>query len=396
MSDTRFVLIVFVIAMLGPFASDSYLPSLPQMTEYFGTTANMMQFSITAYFLGLSVLQLFWGPLSDKMGRKHALQLGCITALFGCAICIFAPSPTVLLIGRFIQGAGGAANASLFRAIMRDRFSGKRLAEMSSYVGVFFAVVPSIAPMVGGFVQSAFSWQANFVLLFLLTLFVLFFITKFFEESNKALNQRALHLDQFIQNYKTLLTHKPFLGYIAASCAGFSGIIAYYIVSPFLLQTELGLTPFEYGMSAIFITGGLMMGQLLNTFLINRLGIHKMLLISFSLMLTSGIVMLTLSMMGIFNVAAICVPTLIFIMGSGLAFSNASAGAFQSFGHIAGAAGAMFGCLQIMGTTVVSFVVSMFHDTDGSVLAYTYITLAILGYTGYTLLVQPHKNRIEY
>lgn len=388
----KFVFMVLVIALMGPFASDSYLPSLPQMTEYFGSTETLMQFSVTVYFLGFSLPQLFWGPLSDKMGRRHTLQLGYCLALVGFVVSGFATSAWMLIAGRFIQGAGIAANGALFRPILRDRFSGRRLAQVGSYVGLFFAMVPSIAPIVGGAIQSAFFWQANFIFLFVLTVLVLLFVTYIFPETNASLNPKALHREHFIKNYKTLITNKSFMGYMIASSAAFSGIIAYYTVSPFLFQNLLGLTPFQYGLTAIAITAGLMIGHLINSVLVTKLGIHKIMMASFAVMFCSGVSLMTLEMMGIFTITSVLVPTIFFIMGSGLTFANATAGAFQPFGHMAGAAGAMFGSLQVLGTTIVSFLVALQHDTNGMILAVTFMLLGIVGWLGYTLLVTPEEN----
>ena len=134
------------------------------------------------------------------------------------------------------------------------------------------------------------------------------------------------------------------MGYIIASSAAFSGIIAYYTVSPFLFQDLLGLTPFQYSLTALGLTAGLMTGILSLNDLVPRLGIHKILIASFILMIASGLSLVAMELMGIFTLASVLIPTIFFIVGSGLTFANATAGAFQPFGHIAGSAGALFGC----------------------------------------------------
>lgn len=387
MSDIKYIFLVLVIAILGPFASDSYLPSLPQMTEYFQTTETVMQLTVTVFFLGLASFQLLWGPFSDKLGRRKALLLGGLTALVGCVVAMFAWSPTMLNIGRFIQGAGGAANATLCRSVLRDRFSGPRLAQAGGIVGIFFALVPSVAPIVGGFIQEAFDWRANFIFLFFFTLTIVWIIWQFFPESNNNLNHRALHWDQFMGNYKTLLTDKSFLGYTLASSAGFSGLIAYYTISPFLLQNVLLLTPSEYGYSAIVITLGFMAGHLTNAMLVKKLGMNRMLELGFFTMLVGGVLMTIYALMGIVTLTAILAPTLIFIYGSSFTFSNGAAGAIQRFGHIAGSAGAMFGFLQILGTTIISFLISFSSDETGLTLGITFTLMALFAFGLYNVLV---------
>lgn len=388
MSDLKYILIALIISILGPFASDSYLPSLPQMTEYFNTSENVIQFSITAYFLGLACFQLLWGPFSDKLGRKKALQCGGVIALIGCGIAGLAISPLMLNIGRFIQGAGGAASASLSRSILRDRFTGTRLAQVAGISGIFFALVPSIAPLIGGVIQEFFFWRVNFLFLFVLTASILLFINNQYHESNINLNRRALHWDQIRENYKALLMDKPFLGFMISSTCGFAGIVSYYMVSPFLLQDVLGLTPVEYGLTALTLTIGLMTGHITNTLLVHKVGIKRFIKLGFSFMFLGGVLLISFEMAGILTLYSILIPTLFFVIGAAINFSNCSAGAFQPFGHIAGSAAAMYGFLQVLGTTLISFVVSLADDTTGVPLGITYLLLALLGYSAYIQLVE--------
>src|SRR5438034_978775 len=119
MSDLRILVVVLVMAMLGPFAADSYLPSLPDMTKYFFTTDSVMKLTITLYLLGFSVSQLIYGPYSDRFGRRNVILVGMVIAVLGSIFCFLASSITLLIMGRFVQGAGIGVCNSVFRAVMR-------------------------------------------------------------------------------------------------------------------------------------------------------------------------------------------------------------------------------------------------------------------------------------
>lgn len=380
MSDFKFIISVLIVVMLGPFASDSYLPSLPQMTEYFGTNETLIQLSVTLYFMGMGTFQLLWGPLSDKVGRKKALILGGFTALIGCGIAGFASSPWMLNFGRFVQGAGGAANASLGRSTLRDRFNGPRLSQAIGMMGLFFALIPSIAPLVGGLIQQGFGWRANFIFLFLLTLFIILYTWRVLPETHFERNHRALDWDQFIGNYKQLLSDREFWGYTIGSSMAFSGLIAYYTVSPFLLQTVLGMSPAAYGLAALAITGGLMGGHFTNAMMVKRMGIDIMLKFGYSVMLFAGLLFLGWELFYGISIPSVIIATLFYVFGACFAFVNGSVGAIQRFGHIAGSAAAMYGFLQIMGTTIVSLAVAWASDTQGYALSMTYILTSLVAF----------------
>lgn len=393
MSDRFFFFLLLILVSLGPFAADSYLASLPAMGEAFQASENLMQLTLSIYFLGFSFPQLIYGPLADKIGRKKTLLIGFSITLVGSFFVAFAPTIYWLLFGRFLQGTGVAAQGALFRTILRDKYQGSRLSQISSYLGMIFSFLPAIAPLVGGIVQQYLGWEANMYLFIILTSIVIFTTYKYFPETAPSLNHRALHLEEFKRNYITLLSHKPFLGYAIASGSAFGGIIAYFTISPYLLQVDLGLTPMQYGMTSITIALGLLAGHFINARLVMGRGVKKMVQWGFRFMLGSGLLLWILYHLTPLSLFTLLPCVFLYLIGAGMVFGNSTAGAFHPFPKIAGAAGALFGTLQILITAAVSAFVAL--ETGKSqewLIAVTFLMLGLIAYTSYFFLIRNEEK----
>lgn len=393
-TSTQIVLLVLAIAVLGPFAADSFLPSLPAMVQVFGSTKGVLQLTIALYLLGLGTSQLLYGPLSDGFGRRRIILLGLSIAVLAGVFSLFIDSVALLLCVRFMQGAGIGACVALYRAIMRDEFSGDRLAEVISFSSIFFAITPLFAPIVGGYVQTSFGWRGNFVLIASLTVCIWLLVWFYLPETNKKLNPSAIKIKTLLNNYALLLTNKIFMGYSCCMAIAFSGFIAYCSLSPFLFQNVLGLSPKAYGWMSAYIFVGSVIGRFLNGWLIAKLGMQRMMQIGMGIMMISGLVMYVIGLFHVLNVAVVMIPTLFFVLGCSFIYANAMAGAFTPFAAIAGTAGALLGCIQMVGSFIVSLLVTRLHTDNQLSLALIYIFLSVLCFaTFYYFIVQSGEEQ---
>ena len=152
-----------VLISLVALSIDAMLPALPEIGRDLGTTdPNQPQLVLTALFVGLSVGQLFYGPLSDSIGRKPAVYLGLAIFIVGCVLSIFATSFEAMLAGRVLQGLGAAGPRVVTVALVRDLFEGRAMARTMSFVMMVFIMVPAAAPAIGQVIQSFFDWRAIF------------------------------------------------------------------------------------------------------------------------------------------------------------------------------------------------------------------------------------------
>lgn len=180
------------------------------------------------------------------------------------------------------------------------------------------------------------------------------------------------------------------MGYALATACAFSGLISYYMVSPYFFQEVLGLTPFQYGLTSFIVTLGLLSGHYLNTKLVSKRGIENMIKAGFWFMLLGGIALLITEFLMPLNLSLILLSTLLFLIGAGLVFGNSTAGAFHPFPHIAGSAGALFGTLQVLGTAITSYLVALASENT-YILGITFTLLALVAFAGNALLIEKRQ-----
>ena len=242
--DVRVLGIAVFIAVVCSFGIDMHLPSLPSMVTAFHSTTGMLQSSITIYLLGMLIAQLVYGPLSDKLGRRNVFLLGLGVAIIGSIICSVAATIDVFLAGRLVQGLGAAVGMSLGRSVVVDIMSGPKMVRYGSYISVFITIGTMIAPMIGGYLQHWFGWQANFIVLTLL--FVACFIITFtaLPETLTTQNPLAFHPKHLLNNYWTMLKNPTFLGFTLCSGLGMATVMVYTAVSPFLFQIQYHFNTF--------------------------------------------------------------------------------------------------------------------------------------------------------
>ena len=159
--------IIGLFSCLAQFAIDIYTPSVPAIALQFHVSLNAVQWSISIYAVGLCLSMLVYGPLSDIIGRRKPLLLGLFLMMVGSLICALSKNIETLIVGRLVQGLGAGAIAVLWRAMMRDLFSGDELAKYSSYLVPVIVGIMAVAPLLGGYFQHYISWRASFVFLLL-------------------------------------------------------------------------------------------------------------------------------------------------------------------------------------------------------------------------------------
>ena len=155
-SNTLLFLIVILVGFFSGIASDIYIPSLPAIANDLKTNIEDVQWTLAIFMLGLSISQLIYGPISEGIGRKYPLIIGLFIVITGSFICFYASSIQNLIFGRFIQGLGAGAGASLWRSIFRDSFEGAQLAKYGGYLSILVAFIVPAAPTLGGYLQTYF------------------------------------------------------------------------------------------------------------------------------------------------------------------------------------------------------------------------------------------------
>ena len=389
-----FFLTVLILSSIGLVATDVYLPSLPFIEVDLSTTKNIAQLSLTFYLVSFSLSQLFYGPLSDKIGRRKVAFGSLTISLFGTLVCIFASSIYLLILGRLIQGLGLGAGSTLARSIRRDVHSGNDLSHFGSYIIIGTSILFALAPAIGGYIQEYIGWRFNFLFLLVFTLFGLICVWFWLPETNKNPNPLALKFKSMAHHYFVLLKSPVFMGYSLCSGLAFGGFAAYLVSTPFLFENIIGLSSIEYGRLGLFIAIGLGCGGIFNKLSIGSQGRNKMLVIGISVMFFSGLLMLLLALFLSLHVLWVMIPMLTYAFGAGITFTNSFAGAFHSFARIAGFAAALFGCIQILGGAFGSMSMVLLNEKNQIPLSIILIVIGISAFISQKIAYNQDDSKV--
>ncbi|MEF3046975.1 multidrug effflux MFS transporter [Pseudotabrizicola sp. L79] len=334
---------LILMAGLSALAMNIFLPSLPGMAAWFDAPYALMQLSVALY-LGLSaVLQILIGPISDRYGRRKTMLGAVILFLIATCGTLIAPNATVFLVFRMAQ-AVIAAGMVLSRAIVRDMVSDAEAASMIGYVTMGMSIVPMIGPVLGGVLDEWIGWQANFALLLILGLVVLWLI---WADLGETATLRRVSFAQQVRQYPQLLGSQRFWGYVL--CAGFTSgtFFAYLGGAPFVGTEVFGLSSSEVGALFALTAVGYAAGNFVAGRFSVRLGLNRMILIG-ALVCAFGLSLLTLlTLAGVHSPLVFFGFTVFVGLGNGMTLPNANAGMLSIRPELAGTASGLGGAIQI-------------------------------------------------
>ncbi len=235
--NSRAFLLLFmgVLTAFGPFVTDMYLPTLPSMTEYFSTGMSQVQLGLTFSMLGLAIGQLGFGPLSDKIGRRHPLLISMSMFVISTLACIFAPNIEFFLGMRFLQGIAGAGGIVIARSIAADKFSGCDLAKALAIVGAINGVAPVAAPIIGGVCCDFIGWRGIFTILLILGL-IIGFMCLCYKETLEEDRRSQEKWSSVLKMFGAVIRKKRFIGYVLQMAAAQGILFGNIASSPFLIQ----------------------------------------------------------------------------------------------------------------------------------------------------------------
>ena len=348
------------IVGLGALSIDMFLPSLPTIAATFATSAATTQLTVTLFLAGLAVSQLFWGPLSDRLGRRRVLIAGLTVYTLAGAACAFVPGIRALIAARIVQALGAGSGPVIARAVVRDLYEPARAARILAGMGTAQALTPILAPIVGGWVHALAGWPAVFLVqggfgaVFLLT------ASGVVPETNVYAGAPAS--EPTGRRLATLLGHPRYLAYVAVAALMFGGQFAFITGSSFALIGVLGVSPTLYGFCFAAVATGLMAGNFVSVKIGQRFGIDAMLRAGTMIGAAAGLLMAALAWVGVASVASVIGPMFGFAFGLGFVLPNAAAGAIGPFPRMAGLAAAVLGFVQLTGSALYAVAVSQFHD----------------------------------
>lgn len=390
---TAIFFILFLIT-LGQVSIDLYLPSMPAMARYWHVDTSLIQQTMTTFLIGYSLSQLFYGPLSERYGRRPILLTGLFVYFLASIICALSPSVHALLLSRLLQGVGAGSTSVLTRAIMRDVFAGKALAKVSSYSSITWSIVPMIAPVFGGYIQHYLGWRANFWMLVLITALALLLSLLFCHETQNKTYRQPLTIKRIWQHYRILLYHPLFIGNMFVLVAMYAVMVAFNIAAPFILQNQVGLNSVQYGWAIITVTLGYLVGSFLAAWLSSRFSYSQSIYLGLAIYMISVLVFLLFALLGYLNLWVFIVPMFFVMISSSIVYPIATAGSLHPFPKLAGIAGALFGVIVIVSGGVSSLIIAFLSETNQLPLALFMLIAGFIAIMGYFILVTKLAKKI--
>lgn len=244
-SKTFLLILLGMLTAFGPFVTDMYLPTLPAMTGYFHTSSSLVQMGLTTSMIGLAVGQLFFGPLSDKYGRRLPLLLALWLFLIATLLCIFATNISQFIAMRFLQGIAGAGGIVISRSVATDRFAGQDLARMLALIGAVNGVAPVVAPIVGGTCSDSIGWRGIFCILLVLGLLLLAGGYRL-RETLPAERRSQVGWGDLIRSFGTVARNRRYRAYMLQLGFAQGVLFANIASSPFIVQQHYGFSAFEF------------------------------------------------------------------------------------------------------------------------------------------------------
>ncbi len=359
--NLRIVLILGALSAFGPLAIDFYLPAFPAMAQAFGTDEKHVQTTLAAYFLGLSLGQLAYGPVADRFGRRGPLLFGITLFTLASLACAYAPNLETLVLARFVQALGGCAGMVLSRAIVSDKCDPVASAKVFSQLMLVMGLAPILAPMLGGVLVNVSGWQSIFLALSLFSAACLLAVSLGLPESLPPDMPRQ-PLSGALRQYLRLLGDRVFLGHALTGGVAIAGMFAYIAGSPFVFIKLYGVPAEHYGwLFGTNAAGFILMAQV-NARLLAKRGPAFLLARAVWLYLLAGLALLCVAALRPDSLWPLLVPLFLCIASLGCIIPNASACAMSGQGARAGSASALMGCVQFSVAAGAAALVGVLHD----------------------------------
>ncbi len=334
------------LSAIGPLTTDMYLPSLPDIARQLDASTAQVQLTISAYLIGFAVGQIFYGPVSDRHGRKpvllSALALYCAASL----ACALSTSIEMLIVARFVQALGGSGGIVLARAVVRDLYSGVRAGRELSLIGSVMALAPVLAPIVGGIFQTGFGWRSIFITLIAAGIAAACVVWLQLPETLTTRSAEPVSPSNMLKSYRVVARNPAYLAYLGLATTSYAGLFAWISGASFVLQNLYGLSPFSFGVAFAVGSVGYMTGAALAARLVMWFGIDGVLGIGSLTLALGGLGMVAGVAHGFTSAISLVLPVAVYLAGLGMVLPQAIAGAMTLFPERAGAASALLGFIQ--------------------------------------------------
>jgi DHA1 family bicyclomycin/chloramphenicol resistance-like MFS transporter len=373
---TEIIVWLGTLTAFAPMSIDMYLPALPTIGQAFSATQGHVQLSLASFFLGMAIGQAFYGPLTDRFGRKRPLFAGLLLFVIASAGCALATSIDMLIVLRFLQALGACAGPVIARAVVRDLFEPREAVRVFSLMVLVLGVSPVLAPLLGGQILALFEWRIIFWATTLFGAIGLAASAWRLPETHRSEHARPLALKSVLGAYYSLITDRRFTGYSLTGATGLGGMFAYISASPFVFIDLFQVPATHYGLFFGINALGFIIAAQLNVRLVRRFDTDKVIASVLFIQMVDGLMLLAgtaTEWIGLYGTAAFI---FIYVSSIGCLFPNTTAMAMAKHGDKAGSASALIGVLQFALAAVAASAVGVLNNGTAMPMA------AVIGASG--------------
>ena len=386
-------LMAFMISLIA-LSIDAMLPALPEIGRDLNVSSeNDQQLVISALFLGMSLSQLIFGPLSDSIGRKWGIYLGLITFMAGCLMSVMATSFEIMLMGRVLQGMGAAGPRIICIALIRDQYEGREMARIMSFVMSVFILVPAIAPALGQGIIMVSHWRIIFVAFLILSTIVWIWFALRQPETLPRESRKRFSLGVIWAGVAETCRSRIALGYTIVTGIIFGAFVGYLTSAQQIFSVIYGITdlfPLYFSILALAIGAS----SVINGRLVMKFGMRPLSIYALGSMTLAALLFLPYAVFvgGVPDLWLNMIYFAVSFLSIGVLFGNLNALAMEPLGHIAGVGAAVVGSLStFMAAAIGTFIGQMF---DGSVVPIV-TGFAILGLVALAMMQWTERGRPE-
>lgn len=355
-------LILGLVAAVGPFAIDMYLPAMPKIQSDLATTMQAVQWTIVAYFLAFGVAQLVYGPWADQAGRKPPMYAGLALFMIGTVICALAPTVEILIFGRFIQGIGGAANMVVLRAMIRDLATGADATRMMSTIMIVIAISPLLAPLSGSALLTFGTWRLVFWALLLAASLSFFMIYFMVDETLPAESRQRFDLITMRKGLGVLFTDRGFLAMTFLAGFAFASFFVFIASASFVYTGQFGLSPTQFSFAFAINAFGFFAASQFAATISRRVGAKKMIVRATTGFALATFGLFALALLGFANLYVTIAGLFLANMFLGVVLPTAQVLALEEQGEHAGLAASLGGTMQMVAAGVLVAATGPFMD----------------------------------
>ncbi|WOE32896.1 MULTISPECIES: multidrug effflux MFS transporter [unclassified Acinetobacter] len=361
--STAWIILLALFTSLGPLSIDMYLPALPDMAQDFGVSTQQIANTLPAYFLGLAIGQLFYGPISDRLGRKKPLYFGMMLYTVASLLCVFAPNDWALIAARILQALGGCVGVVIARAAIRDKLDMQAAAQAFASMMIVMGLAPILAPMLGALILNIFQWRDIFIFLSAVGIFCLLSVHFFFTETLPAERRLKLNFKQVLALYAAILKDKSFLNPMLAGSLTGAALFCYISSAAAVFMDQFHMPKQQFAYIFGFNAFGIMLLSSLNKRLANHFNVKQRLKIGGYIQASGAIMVFIVGYFSSLPFTLLMIGLFMTVAGIGFTGPNAMALAMSQQGARAGTASAIMGSAQFACGLLGGVILNFLHGT---------------------------------